>query len=490
MSDATLEKLLAGNNPISSPEPKDGNKEPKPTPTESPKPPEKETKAQIKIINVPQVGDEFVSAKVENFGALKNPKLQFFVSGTTEPVGSVPVTVESGTSSPSIFSNRIGTRLKSGQTVTYRLIAGEEGKEEKKVEITLNVFGKVDPTESGLFGMLFSGLVTTRQVQTSNEAAPFLGFQVGWGTKVKGVLKELPNTKKSVDASNWLSFSGKCDDVKNETNWEIGFNTLKAKGRVFERVEDDDFNVNNNRYRTTGTEDVCEISFKRGFAPFTGWNTSRWSFRFQGLFSNEARTATATPTESPLPAGQLGTPFRFLQHRQSFSPEFTAWREWNPLGQFSYGFYGTIGATTALDSNEGNDQLIVDPRNNRRVKANVISGGGLKIFGEVGSIQHLKFNPGRFLLQNFVGFGYYEAFRGSTFKFGTETPNSNSRYRLINKLRIFPEGINVDFGRQITVTPMFGYDINAGFRGPSNIRFFTGFAIKLRSFDGTKVEEK
>lgn len=453
-----------------------------PTPTPTPAP-------QIKIDDVPEVGDKYVSAKVENADLAKH-RLQFVLSGSENDFGKMTLT-GNGTS---IISNIITGGLKSGQTVTFRVI---DEKGDRVSELSVNVFNKINPTESGLFGMLFSGIVTTKQAQSKNEAAPFLGFQVGWGTNVGGVKRSVPTdkykNKKLLETKDFLSFNQKCTTgEKNTTDWEIEFNALKSEtlGKIYERVDDDDFNVSNNKYREFGKDDGCEISFKRDFEPFTGFNTSRTSYRFQGLFSNEGRTGTATPTETPLPAGQPGTPFRFIQHRQSFSPEFTVWHERNPLGQLSYGFYATVGATTALDSNEGNDQLIVDRRTNRQVKSKVISPGGLQFYGEVGSIQHLKFNPGRFLFQNFVGFGYYESFRGTTFKFGTDIPDGRSRFRFVNKLRIFPEGVNVDFGRQISVTPMFGYDLNAGFKGPANVRFFTGFAIKLKAFDGKTVDEK
>jgi hypothetical protein len=55
----------------------------------------------------------------------------------------------------------------------------------------------------------------------------------------------------------------------------------------------------------------------------------------------------------------------------------------------------------------------------------------------------------------------------------------DTRKRFIGKMRVFPGGLSTTFGEQLKLAPMFGVDINAG-RGPDQIRFFTGFAIRIR----------
>lgn len=461
---------------------------------------------QIRVDRVPEIGDSTVGARILFIkdNTLTSPRLVISVAGSGTQMALAARELSTTNNDELVISDEFTAQLKAGNVVKYKVIAKNAANADTEIaSLSVIVFPKVDATDSGLFGLLFAGLVSSRQAQTVNEAAPFMGFQIGWGSKVKGIKDQRPSSE--------LSFSKGCDGVADLVgDWDIAFNQLTGpKGAIFQRVEDGDFNVNNNAYRLVGSAPICEVTFKkyitsknsrRTIHPFTGRGTSRWSYRFQGLFSNEGRAAFADiPSSETLPAGQVNRRFPFIHHRESFSPEFTIWREWNPLGQFSYGIYGTLGATTVLDSNTAEDQFITDPQSLVRVKAKVLSPGGTKFFGEIGSIQHLKFDPGKFLLQNFAGFGYYEAYRGTRFNFGGSCPNpamapcspvdTKTRFRFVDKFRVFPEGIAVDFGRQITMTPMFGVDLNIG-AGPDNIRFFTGFAIKLKAFDGKKVDDK
>ena len=78
----------------------------------------------------------------------------------------------------------------------------------------------------------------------------------------------------------------------------------------------------------------------------------------------------------------------------------------------------------------------------------------------------------RVFIENILAYGKYEGLQGLY-------AGKDTRNRFVGKLRLFPSGLNTAFGQQVRMTPMFGVDLNAG-RGPDQIRFFTGFAIRIR----------
>lgn len=467
------------------------------TPSASPTP-----KPEIRISKIPEAGDMAVIAKVLNTDTLTNPRIVFTLkeNGAVRELGKSNLTPNREVQD--VPSVRFAPKLNPGQTIQYDLQEKKVGSQdyESKATVEVEVFAKVNPTESGLFGMVFGGVVASRDAQTVNQAAPFAGFQIGWGSRVYGLegkesMEFVEQFKPNVCLQSHRRWKTNIPNKLSETAppnseepWTVDFYQITAPdGTAFKRNDNQDFNVNNDSYEAVTTNGSCTLEFKKRKYPFTGSSSRRYSLRLQGLFSNEGRASIARPTESPLPAEQLNRPFPFIHHRESFSPEATAWVEFDPLAQFSYGAYMTIGATTVLDKNRLADQLITDRETNLRIKSEVTSQGGTKIFGEIGSIQHLKFNPGNFLMQNFAGFGYYEAYRGAKYKFGTNQLDGSTRFRFVNKFRVFPEGINVNFGRQVTMTPMFGIDINAG-AGPDNVRFFTGFAFRLKQFTGETTQ--
>lgn len=106
------------------------------------------------------------------------------------------------------------------------------------------------------------------------------------------------------------------------------------------------------------------------------------------------------------------------------------------------------------------------------VASRVRADNDIKQFREVGFVNEFLLPNTKLFVQNIMAYGVYEGLRNLV-------PNKDTSKRFIARLRVFPDGLDRGFGRQTRFAPMFGIDINAG-RGPDHLRFFTGFAVRLK----------
>ncbi|MBA3239880.1 MAG: hypothetical protein H0T60_01475 [Acidobacteria bacterium] len=224
-------------------------------------------------------------------------------------------------------------------------------------------------------------------------------------------------------------------------------------------------------------------------APNRGFAATRWNLRFQGLFQSDPRKATATPVAGASPEP---TPFGsvtgencpndepcFIASRKTFNIEMQHWWDFWANNAFSLGPYFAVGATAALDDNELQGEAVTSPTpeggESGGASTNAASSNDLKKFFDFGLISNILLFDKKLFVQSIVGGGHYEAL-------GDLYDGHNTKWRMIGKLRVFPSGLDRSFGRQVEAAPMFGVDLNAS-RGPDHIKFFTGFAIKIRGFN-------
>jgi hypothetical protein len=209
------------------------------------------------------------------------------------------------------------------------------------------------------------------------------------------------------------------------------------------------------------------------FGFITGYTTKRrfhgnFNLRFQGIFTAAPRAAEAPETTTP-------TNIRaFLASRKSFDFDMHGWHEFtaNAVG---VGPYFAIGGSTVLTKNELNGEA-VKVNNEALDTTNVKTDNDIKRFHEAGlmlNLYHGQATERRLVVQSMLAYGYYESLKGLV-------PGHRTQNRFVGRLRIFPTGLRLAFGKQVDLAPMFGIDLNAG-RGPDQIKFFTGVAVKLKS---------
>jgi len=477
-------------------------------------------KASVITFSVPSEADESLRVHVRQ---REGKSLRMTIKDTKRPADSLTQIVKiEDDDFPNVF--RFNPPLVAGERLTFEIV---DDKNKTELIESVQVASRVSPMVSGLFGAVFSGVVVTRQAQKYNQADPFLGFQAGWGSRVRGIPPKLSEEQlafiptacslvmqyeqaaKEADAASKVALEqlNAERNLERKAQLQIAYASLRKKYFVeedkhakFDPKEPaygfDYFSIttpDGKVYRRTGEgayrseNGGCTIRLA-GRNPLNNWKTGRLSIRFQGLFSSEGRAAMATPIAessnggASTPVADLPKPFPFIDQRTSFSPEFTAWYAFRPLSDFSVGPYITIGGTNVLDQNEGTGRTVVNNQTNRNVFANVTSRGGFRMYYEAGMIKHLTFTPSNFFLQSFTGYGYYEGLRGAQFAEDGKTLLGRTHHRLIEKVRIFPQGFSVNFGSQVKAVPMFGIDANIG-KGPDNIRFFTGFVLSLRDFN-------
>lgn len=431
---------------------------------------QQQTDPKIHFDNVPENGNESVTGFYTDPGkSIDVPKIKIIINGDEE----ITKTIAKGSK-----KFKIGvTKLNMGDVVTLQLLDGDDTDPKDTVEEIVTEV--VEPTNGGLFATMFGGLVVSNQAQQFNKADPFFGFQAGYGTRIFGINRDRRNLKMAPNPNNPRCL------VSNFTRGNIerdqfGYNQIVDNtGRTFTRVKP----------RLYHSADGCDLKLTKD--PFSSWKTYRISFRFQGLFSAEGRTAVADP--EPAAGTPAATPdpdksFRFIKSQQSFTPEITAWAEFNPLGTFSLGPYVAYGSSSGFKNNPFEKEVIApQDESTEPVAATTKTDTDAKRYFEAGAVWHLKFTPETYFLQLFTGYGNYESFKDLVEKTPAVPGVSpaifrKTEHRAIAKLRIFPDGLKVNFGRQINASPMFGIDINAG-RGPDYIRFFTGFAIRLKGIN-------
>lgn len=479
-------------------------------------------KASVITFSVPSEADESLRVHVSQ---RQGKSLRMTIKDTKRPADSLTQIVKiEDNNFPNVF--RFNPPLVAGERLTFEIV---DDKNKTELTESVQVASRISPMDSGLFGAVFSGVVVTRQAQKYNQADPFLGFQAGWGSRVRGIPPKLSEEQLAFIPTGCslvlqLKQAGVASKVvleqlnaernlQRKLELQNAYDSLRKKYLTLQEYfvltdkrEKSELSIpiygfdyfsitapDGTVYKRTGEgayrseNGGCTIRLA-GRNPLINWKTGRLSIRFQGLFSSEGRAAMATPIAessnggASTPVADLPKPFPFIDQRTSFSPEFTAWYAFRPLGDFSVGPYITIGGTNVLDQNEGTGRTVVNNETNRNVFANVTSRGGFRMYYEAGMIKHLTFTPSNFFLQSITGYGYYEGLRGAQFAEDGKTLLGRTHHRFIEKVRIFPQGFSVNFGSQIKAVPMFGIDANIG-KGPDNIRFFTGFILSLRDFN-------
>jgi hypothetical protein len=220
---------------------------------------------------------------------------------------------------------------------------------------------------------------------------------------------------------------------------------------------------------------------------FSGW---RWNLRFQGIFQSDPRTAQTTDTTTTTTGSggsQTNEPFTFIASRKTFDIDTQFWIDFWANSTFSIGPYFSIGASTVLDKNElqgepvtngsGNNTSGGTTSGNNTVATTSMSDNDIKKYYEGGALMNILLNRDLFA-QSILAYGHYEALAG-LYKGPKSCFLCDSQNRFIGKLRIFPFGLNRGFGRQIKMAPMFGVEVNAG-RGPDHLKFFSGFAMRIK----------
>jgi hypothetical protein len=352
--------------------------------------------------------------------------------------------------------------LRGGQVVAARVVRGD--KASRFTEKTVLFEGEErSPLEGAPTGLVFGGAVISQQAQEFQQSDPFFGFIAGYRF---GVFRPRPvynfrRVKRDGRTLYYLS------DLSAECKLPDARNTdpVRDKDKLCPRLLDGER--------------------KPVFA-----HAGRIHLRFQGIFTASPRAARPMDTaESPAPTPGTGDPTDFqpfVTSRKTFDSEMHAWydRPVTRAGDFFVGPYGAIGFSTILDKNEliGEkipvERTMVDgnegsnPDNPPVDGSQVQTDNDVKRYWEVGlHLSSLLFSR-KVFLENILAYGNYEAMEGLY-------EGANTKHRFIGKLRIFPSGVNTTAGRQIQMAPMFGVDLNAG-RGPDQVRFFTGFAVRIK----------
>ncbi len=447
-------------------------------------PPAPPPPAKAEFLETPQLGSTKVKAK-----GVAGKEYQVSVNG--EDAGNAIGEADGS------FIKKV-PELQAGSKVTIKPVA--DGKPVDGKAVSEEAVGYDDPTKGGIFGVLVGGAVFSQQNQNYGQSSPFFGFNTGYYSKVKGAKRftGTSNTGKTLrltlttsrdfltddDGKVWTRDFTKPTELtyKNGTNFVVICDGISACDRNVGKTErNGDMKLKSDKW----------------------YKNYRVNFRFQGIFESDGRTATgkedavaATPSASPTPT-PAATPkkpdtFQFVASQQTFSTQAEAWLELRPMRQFSFGPYVSIGASALVDKTnaEAGTKFVSD---NGKSSTIIKQDTDLKKFYEYGAMVNLRFPDQKFFLQAIAARGYYEQYKDlDTNPFKTLDPTNplyntpfkvnDTTKRFVVKLRVFPEGLNATFGRQINITPMFGIDLNAG-TGPDNLRFFTGFAIRLKGIN-------
>jgi hypothetical protein len=441
-------------------------------------PPPPPPPAQATFLETPQLGGTKVKAKGD-----AGKEYQVSVNG--EDAGNAVGEADGS------FIKKV-PELQAGSKVTIKPVA--DGKPIDGRAVSEEAVGYDDPTKGGIFGVLVGGAVFSQQNQNYGQSSPFFGFNTGYYSKAYGTKRYMGTTTEAVPKNIYLTMTTSRDYL-TDTEGRVWMRDYAANGLTFKNGTKVLTLNNSNAALKNGLPVIHNGAMKLKKGSF--FKEFRLNFRFQGIFESDGRTATGkedaatpsaspTPTPSATPAATPNNPFQFIASQQTFTTQGEAWMEFRPLRQFSFGPYVSIGASTLIDKSnaEAGTKFVSD---NGKSSTIVKQDTDLKKFYDIGAIFNLRFPDQKFFLQAIFARGYYEQYKDldlNPLKLGDAGYNplfkvDNTTKRFVGKLRVFPEGLNATFGRQIDITPMFGVDLNAG-NGPDNLRFFTGFAIRLR----------
>lgn len=413
--------------------------------------------------NVPESGSDVRVGYVGEAGK----SYQFYVRKRS---GGAPQNIDS-TMTPGISGVVSATfpELSAGDMVGVVQMDGVNPVDGSRDEIAVE--SALDETRGGPFGLLLGGVVMSQQAQEFQQADPFFGFTAGYVSKMRNAHK--------------LSRKGACGNAAAryiETNvrglfaTEDGLAVRCVRGRWV---------VSDNRKIT---EENANARFVRN-GGFNGW---RWNLRFQGLFQSDPRKATATdPTETGGGGdgggnGTTDNPFTFIASRKTFNIESQFWVDFWASSALSIGPYVAVGASTVLDKNELQGEAVTDEGegtegdSTNTVSTLARSDNDIKKYYEGGALININLNRDLFL-QSILAYRHDEALAG-LYDGPASCKFCDTQHRFVGKLRIFPSGLSRGFGRQIRMAPMFGVEVNAG-RGPDHIKFFSGFAMRIKGIN-------
>ncbi len=424
-----------------------------------------------KWMNVPEAGD---NVRVGYKGDA-DKLYQFFVvkkDGTTQNVGEPTMPGVSGTVS-AVFPE-----LASGDTVG--VVQMENNSPVGGTRDSIQVEAESDGTQGSPFGLLVGGVVMSQQAQEFQQSDPFFGFIAGYNFRVRS---PYAGSKKcgTGRAEYWQMADGSYADKDGYTVICMNDTLLykPSDGTAFvakpTKPEDMELMVRNTKKRKLNGS----------------FGASRMHVRFQGLFQADPRKAVATATATPESgaATQENTcPDNepcFIASRKTFDIEMHWWQDFWANNLFTIGPYAAIGASTVLSSNELQGETVTTGGSNdtggaTTLGTNAKSDNDIKKYWEVGILSNTALLSRKLFIQSIVGYGKYEALEG-LYERKPGCWTCDTRNRFIGKLRIFPSGLSMGFGRQIQAAPMFGVDLNAG-RGEDHLKFFSGFAIAIKGF--------
>ena len=410
------------------------------------------------FLEVPQNGDTSVQAK----GDAGN-EYQFSVDGndagkTTAIAGGL--------------LQKTVPELVAGSRVVIKPV-NSKGVTEDGKGVAEEVGSYIDPTKGGMFGVLVGGAVLSQQNSNFSSASPFFGFNAGYGTKVYGANRYIG--KGAGDKQVVLIASSNSDSL-TDTFGRVWKRDYKQPSKLIFTNGINEVRIDSSFQKEKSKDNLVKLKTSCFFCSL------RAGFRVQGIFEADARAAEAETEETPTAAlggAKAADPFTFLSNQQTFTTTLEGWLEFRPLRQFSFGPYASVGASSLINRDDKTGDKFVNDNGKSSVITKV--DNDIKRFHEFGGIFNLKFLDQKFFMQSIFAYGRYEAYKDLDknvdnivgFKI------NDTRNRFVAKMRMFPEGLNTNFGRQIKLTPMFGIDLNSG-TGPDNLRFFTGFTIRLR----------
>ena len=213
------------------------------------------------------------------------------------------------------------------------------------------------------------------------------------------------------------------------------------------------------------------------------YGAGQYSLLFKGVFQSAPRAAT--PKEGMSNGGGMTNSLDFapfIASRKSFDVDMTLQYDFPNFARwFSIGPYATFGASAVLSKNEleGETVKTEDQGQAGATDGPIIDAGeqaasdnDIKKFFEFGAQSSIRLYTNKLYLQSMIGYGNYEALDGLY-------TGHNTKHRFVGHLRIVPSGLNLDFGGQRTLAPIFGVDVNAG-RGPDHLKFFSGFVLRIK----------
>lgn len=417
-----------------------------------------------KFTNVPDVGENVRVGYVGEAGKT----YQFFVTkkdGTRQDAGSPSAPGLNGT------VTAVFPRLEPGDQVGVVQI--ENGAPVDDTFDSIAVESPIDTTKGFPVGFLLGGAVLSQQAQEFGQSDPFFGFIAGYNFKVKNAYvqkrcgEQVYREMEDDSLADERGFTVRCDE--------------NTKQLLYRRASDNKF--------VARADDVAFVKSTSRPKKNGGFFARRMNLRFQGLFQSDPRRAEATETATtddgttPPP----DDPFKFIASRKTFDVEMHGWIDFWANNMFTLGPYAAIGASTVLDKNELQGEAVTaqaqtgegSSPDTDTVATAARSDNDIKKYYEFGVLSNTQLFNRSLFIQTILAYGNYEALSGL---YDGDCALCDTKHRFIGKLRIFPSGLSREFGRQIQAAPMFGVDLNAG-RGPDHLKFFTGFAVRIRSIN-------